>query len=134
MYGDPCSWSTTAPDAPATTVDEAIAALAAQASRDASEPSDITLDGYAGKAITLHVPHDVNFADCDSNLFSMFSDRAGTRPDAVGRYAQGPGQVDEVWILDVDGRMVVMDWAYYEGTPQAHVDELRAIIESTTFD
>jgi hypothetical protein len=134
VYGDPCEWSTTLPDTPATTVDEAMAALGAQASRDASAPVDITLDGYAGKAITLHVPDDANFAECDQGLFSMFSERVATDPDSVERYAQGPGQIDEVWILDVDGQMVLIDWTYYEATPQDVVDELRAIVESVTFE
>ena len=43
VYGDPCHWASTRPDTPVTTVDEAIAALSAQASRDASTPVDITL-------------------------------------------------------------------------------------------
>ena len=33
VYGDPCQWSSTMPDTPATTVDEVVAALTAQASR-----------------------------------------------------------------------------------------------------
>jgi hypothetical protein len=134
VYGDPCEWSSTLPDTPATTVDEVVAALGAQASRDASAPVDITVGGYAGKAITLHVPDDANFAECDQGLFSMFSERVATDRDSVERYAQGPGQIDEVWILDVDGRMVLIDWTYYDGTPLHVVDELRAIVESATFD
>ena len=55
----------TMPDTPATTVDEFVAALAAQASRDASAPVDVTVGGYAGKTITLHVPDDAAFDDCD---------------------------------------------------------------------
>jgi hypothetical protein len=133
VYGDPCAWSTTRPDSPATTVDEAMAALAAQASRDASAPVDITLDGYTGKAITLHTPDDANFAECDEGLFGMFADDVESGPDSVERYSQGPGQIDEVWILDVDGQLVVIDWTYYAETPQASVDEERAIVESTTF-
>ena len=133
-YGDPCAWSTTIPDTPATTVDEAVAALGNQASRDASEPVDITVDGHDGKAITLHVPEDADFGTCDWAMFGMFSDKTGTEPDFVARYAQGPGQIDEVWVLDVDGKLAVIDWAYYEGTPQADVDELRAIAESATFE
>jgi hypothetical protein len=34
----------------------------------------------------------------------------------------------------VDDLLVVIDWSHYAGTPQADVDELRAIVESTTFD
>jgi hypothetical protein len=133
VYADPCHWSTTRAETPATTVDEAVAALASQASRDASAPVDITLDGYTGKAITLHVPDDANFVACDQGYFAMFQEDLAVGPDAISRYAQGPGQIDEVWILDVDGQMVVIDWAYFAETPQADVDELRAIVESTTF-
>lgn len=132
VYGDPCDWSSTRPETPSTTVDEVGAALAAQASRDASAPVDITLDGYAGKAITLHVPDDADFTQCDGGRFGSWS--FGTTDLSPHRYHQGPGQIDEVWVLDVDGLLVVIDWAYYAGTPQADVDELRAIVESATFD
>jgi hypothetical protein len=140
VYGDPCAWSTTVPATPATTVDEAMAALAAQVARNASAAVDITLDGYAGKAITLHVPEDAVYADegefteCDQGFFAMFGTTGGTTPDDVSRYHQGAGQIDEVWILDVEGQMVVIDWSYYAETPQADIDEERAIVESTTFE
>jgi hypothetical protein len=139
VYGDPCAWSSTVPETPATTVDEAMSALAAQASRNASAVVDITLDGFSGKAITLHVPEDAVYADegefteCDEGFFATFGESGGTTPDDVSRYHQGPGQVDEVWILDVNGLLVVIDWSYYAGTPQADIDEERAIVESTTF-
>jgi hypothetical protein len=134
VYGDPCDWATTVPGAPATTVEEAMVALAAQASRDASAPVDIALDGYTGKAITLHVPDDANFAECDEGLFAMFGVTDGTDYDSVERLNQGPGQIDEVWIVDVDGLLVVLDWTYYADTPQSVVDEVRAIVESTVFE
>lgn len=132
VYGDPCDWSSTRPQTPSTTVDEVAAALAAQASRDASAPVDITLDGYAGKAITLHVPDDADFTQCDEGNFGSWS--LGTTDLSPHRYAQGPGQIDEVWVLDVDGLMVVIDWAYYAQTPADDVAELRAIVESATFE
>ena len=91
VYGDPCHWASTKPESPATTVDEIAAALAAQPSRDASEPVDVTLaSGYPGKKITLHVPSDAVFADCDEgNLrqlwrrrrFESVADPPGTGPD-----------------------------------------------------
>jgi hypothetical protein len=129
VYGDPCTWSTTPPDGPATTVDELVAALSDQASRDASAPVDITLDGYAGKSITLHVPDDADFAACDEELFASW----GTRGEDPSRHHQGPGQIDKLWILDVDGHLVVIDTAFYAGTPQEVIDELDAIVETATF-
>jgi hypothetical protein len=132
VYGDPCAWATTRPDQPATTVEELVNALAVQASRDASEPVDVTVDGYSGKGITLHVPDDAAFSDCDQGLFGSW----GVPGDDVTpwRYHQDPGQIDEVWIVDVNGELAVIDMAYYAGTPTEHVEELRAIVDSMTFE
>jgi hypothetical protein len=131
VYGDPCAWSTTRPETPVTTPDELVAALAAQASRAASEPIDVTLGGYAGKGITLHVPEDAVFTDCDRDTFGSWG-LPGTDGSPF-RWHQAPGQIDEVWAVEVDGTLVVIDWAYYAATPQESVGELRAIVESVTF-
>jgi hypothetical protein len=134
VYADPCHWSTTRPDTPATTVDEVVAALAAQPSRDASEPVDITVDGYSGKSITLLVPGDAVFSECDQGEFASWT---GGWPDPItspSRPHQGPGQIDELWILDADGELVVIDATYGPDTPAEHLDELHAILESMTFE
>jgi hypothetical protein len=130
VYGDPCEWSSTTPATPATTVDALVEALGAQASRDASAPVDVTVDGHAGKSITLNVPDDAVFSECDEGYFGSWGVATETTP---ARYHQGPGQIDEVWILDVDGVLTVIDTAYYAGTPAEHVAEMRAIVESASF-
>lgn len=132
---DPCHFESTMPDTPSSTVDELVAALSAQASRDATAPVDITVDGYAGQSITLHVP-DPMPTDCDFDQFCSFLVPTAARPltqDHCARIAQGPGQIDELWIVDVDGTLVVIDGAYYEGTPDEDVEEIRAIVDSITF-
>jgi hypothetical protein len=140
VYGHPCQWSTTIPETPATTPDEIAADLAAQASRDATAPVDVTVGGYAGKAITLHVPmafevpnatREEEFADCDNDVFAFYGIEG---EDEDARNAQGPGQVDELWILDVDGSIVILDAAYGPATPADLVEELRALAESATFE
>jgi hypothetical protein len=50
------------------------------------------------------------------------------------RNAQGPGQVDELWILDVNGSIVILDATYSPATPADLVDELRTLAESATFE
>lgn len=129
VYEDPCRWATTKPDAPVTTVDEAVTALASQASRDASTPVDVTVGGHAGKSITLHVPDDAVFSDCHQGEFRTLIEG----PDGA-RYAQDPGQIDKLWVLDAEGELVIIDAAYYEGTPQNVLDELDAIVKSATLD
>lgn len=133
VYGDACQWVTTRPDEPARTVDAVMTALAAQQSRDASAPVDITLDGYAGKSITLQIPVDADVSQCDNGTFSAWGLSGPIDPGRI-RYDEEPGQIDDVWILDVDGKLVVIARATYEGTPQADVDELEAIVESTIFE
>ncbi len=139
IYGDPCAWSTTTPDAPATTVDEIIAALRSQASRDASAPADITIGKHAGQSITLHVPADIPFSgdstfpDCDEGFFGTLTWRVGgVRSSRPERYAQGPSQIDEIWVVEVNRVRVLFDLAYWPDTPQDVIDEMRAIVASAT--
>lgn len=140
IYGDPCSWSTTTPDAPATTANEIIAALGSQASRDASAPADITIGKYAGQSITLHVPADIPFSgdstfpDCDEGFFGTLTWRVGgVRSSQPERYAQGPTQIDEIWVVEVNRVPVLFDLAYWPDTPPDVIDEMRAIVASATF-
>ena len=130
VYGDPCQWSSTTPATPVTTADALVTALAAQASRDASAPVDVTVGGYTGKRITLHVPDDADFSTCDQGFFGSWGVASEPTP---ARYHQDPGQIDEVWALDVNGVLTVIDTTYYAGTPAGHVAEIRAIVESATF-
>ncbi|CAN5686486.1 hypothetical protein BH23CHL7_BH23CHL7_13550 [soil metagenome] len=128
--GDPCQATSTRPDTPATSVDDLAAALATQASRDASAPVDVTVGGYAGKSIILHVPGDAVSDECELGEFVSY----GTEQDPLNRYHQGPGQIDELWILDVDGAFMIIDGMYRPDTPAELIEEMRSIAESATFD
>jgi len=146
-YGDPCHWRTTMPATPATTGEEVVAALQSQTSgRDddhalmgewVSEPTDISVFGYGGKSITLHAPTIFPYG-CDLYQWAYFA----SEDYAPHRYLVGdgpsrsvlPGQNDEMWIVDVDGAVVVFDVAYGSDTTQSEVDELRAILASATFE
>jgi hypothetical protein len=130
VYGDPCRLTSTRPDTPATTVDDIATALAAQASRDASEPADVTIGGHAGKSITLHVPDDHVPDECEGGEFASY----GVPGDDPARWHQGPGQIDELWILDVDGQIVIINAMYRPDTPAELIEEMRAIAESATFE
>lgn len=146
VYGDPCQWSTTIPETPATTPDEIAAAFAAQASSDATAPVDVTVGGFAGKTITLHVPmsfdlpnasREEKFADCDDFTFRFYGieGETGKAEDTQsGRGAQGAGQIDELWILDVNGAIVILDATYGPAAPADLVEELRTLAESATFE
>lgn len=140
VYEDPCQWLTTIPETPATTPDEIALAFGAQASTEATAPVDVTVGGFAGKAIRLTVPmsfdlpnasREEKFGDCDEDAFAFYGIAGET---GHTRNAQGAGQIDELWILDVDGAIVIIDAAYSPATPPSLVEELRALAASATFE
>jgi hypothetical protein len=141
VYGDPCHWSTTIPATPATTPEEIAEAFTAQAETEATAPVDVTVGGYAGKAVTLTVPmsyhqepdvsREEEFAECDQAIYGFYGIEGGTEPE---RNAQGPAQVDELWIFDVDGSFVILNPSYGPATPADLIDEVRAMAESATFE
>ena len=127
--GDPCQWASTMPDTPATTLDEIVEALGRQATRDASEPVDVTADGYPGKSITLHVPDDP-FTDCDEGEFCTLNFGDGSECDM--RF-HDPGTIDELWIVEVDGEFIFTAGTHMSETPADVVEEVSAILGSMTF-
>jgi hypothetical protein len=131
VYGDACHWRTTIPETPVTTVDAFVDALSSQGSRDASAPVDITLGGYAGKSITLEVPADVDFTTCDPGYGGSW-DCGGDGVTPCG-YHGGPGAIDTVYILDVEGLIMAWQTGYFAGTPAKYVAELEAIVQSASF-
>jgi hypothetical protein len=103
---------------------------------------DVTVGGYAGKTVTLTVPmsyhqdpdvsREQEFADCDEGTFAYYGLEANEAE--IERNAQGPGQIDELWIVDVDGVIVILDATYGPAAPADLVDEMRAMVESATFE
>jgi hypothetical protein len=127
VYADPCHWSGALLDPPVgPTVENLASALVNQVMRDATA-TDITLDGYGGKLVRMSVPADINFADCDDRLFGTWTE-AGS--DAPSRYAHGPGELDEVYIVDVSGTRVVIDAAHMPFTSAAELAELEGMVAS----
>ena len=127
--GDPCHYMTTRPKRGATTVEQIAAAFVAQASRNASEPVDVTVGGHPGKMITLHTPDDMDASGCEGQEFVSF----GSEYDDLGRYQQGPSQIDDVWIIDVDGSIVIFDAMYRPDTSAALQGEMQSIAGTATF-
>ena len=138
--GDACHVESTMPDTPSATIDELVAALSAQAPGNASAPVDVLVDGHAGKSITLQVPSDIaftdgEFTDCDHGTYCLFVDPelGGSLVDACARPLKGPGQIEELYIVDVNDSLVVIDAASWVGTPEELLEEQRAIVGSIEF-
>jgi hypothetical protein len=121
---------------PGDTVDELVQALVAQELRNATAPVEVTLAGYEGKYLEWSVPTDIVVTDaeyhvrgCDDGNFLSWRGRTGGT-----RYQQVGGQVDQLWVLDVEGETVVLDATYAPDAPQRVRDELAAIVQTLEFE
>lgn len=136
---DPCHWQGTMSD-PGPTVDDLVEALAAQRYRHATEPTDVTLGGYEGRLLELSVPKDwvvtgdADFEGCDVEPSNGHRDFVSWLGNGEGeRYMLVAGQIERVWVVDVDGQRLVVDAIYQPETPQEVRDELVGIVESIRF-
>jgi hypothetical protein len=123
VYAEPCDWVGTLLDPPIdSSVDGLVAGLASQRGRHASAATDVMLDGFTGKFIELSVPARINLADCHDGEFRTWVDPTG------GARNLEPGQHDLLWIVDVDGRRLVIDAALGpETTPQDRADRIQMV-------
>ena len=136
---DPCHWKGTFVT-PGPTVDDLVEILVRQRLRDASKPIDVTLAGYSGKYLEWSVPSDgvvtgdADFEGCDATPegHTDFISWNGK----VGRQSlyQVLGQVDRLWILDLNGQTVVVDAASGPDTPEKVRDELSAMVQTLRFE
>jgi len=136
VYADPCHWAGAQPTPPTgLSVDDLVAALAAQASRSATTPiaRPANVPGLAnrwpGMSVVLHVPDNVDLTACDGGQYRSWG------PDNKARSHQGPGQRDLVWAIDIGGTDtnpggLVIDAASFPGTPADALFEIDAILGS----
>jgi hypothetical protein len=125
---------------PGPTVDDLAAALAKQQLRNATAPTDVTLGGYQGKYLEWSVPKrwvvtgDGDFKGCDveddgHRNFTSWEGNGG-----IGeRWQQMAGQVDRLWILNVNGQRLVVDAAQSPDATSAQLDEQDQIVRSIRF-
>jgi hypothetical protein len=137
---DPCHWQGHTVD-PGSDVEDLVAALGAQATRNASTPIDVTLAGHPGRYLEWSVPADMvvtgdaDFQGCDAWPDNGHLDFVSWLGNGLGeRYQQVPGQVDRLWVLDVDGQRLVVDATYSPDAAPADRDELTHVVESLRFE
>jgi hypothetical protein len=125
VYADPCHPSQGFVDPPpGPTAADLAAVLASLPGLTATTPTDVAMDGYRGKQLTLTAP--VNFDGC---TIAMEGFVPWVLPLA-GANDMRPGERARVWILDVEGQRLVIATAEMPAqTPQEQA-ELREILDS----
>ena len=95
---------------------------------ESTNPTDVTVDGHAGKRFELSNTIDPVAAGCDDDVWLSLWE-----PASGGNTAKVPGALTmQFWVLDVDGTRLVMFTEDYDATP-TEVAESIAILESTRF-
>ena len=133
VYEDPCQWQGSLLDPPVgPTVDDLATALAAQKDRNATEPTDVMLGGYPAKRVELSIPADLDPATCDEGAIRTWvapgEDTALV--DDTQNLGMHPGQLNVVYIVDVNGDRLVIDTWHMPGTSAADLAELDGILAS----
>jgi hypothetical protein len=149
VFSDACHWSDGYRPGPVATVDSLVTALSEQRGwADVTAPSDISVDGYAGKAFQRTVPAEIS--DCDTAAYGPRIRPANWNgsPLPAFRSWEGaiyePGEVETVWVLDIDSTVVVIDTRLFPSVttgaralagPSAAVrDEFAAVLDSIRID
>jgi hypothetical protein len=140
-FDDPCHWDTAGTGSimqpigkvVGPSVDALVADLRANQSYVSTAPTDIVVDGHAGKQMDIQLPSELSFASCDK----VTGDETGTYnvlapPTGMDGtlYAQGPGNVWHLRIFDVDGSRLIAVVADYALTPAEVKTQAQAIIDS----
>lgn len=104
VLADPCHFDQGFKEAlPTSSVDALVTALTDVPGFDASTPIDVTMDGYAGKQLTLAAPASFEGCTLAPEGSIVWQLPLGTNSPFIA------GQRSRLWILEVDGQRLVID-------------------------
>jgi hypothetical protein len=147
VYADPCHWQTSAlgpldladgqthqalhdAGAGSTVPPPSAGGLSRQAGRSASALTQAHLGGELALKVRLSVPPQLDLARCDQGEFRSWTEWMTNRPNSHN----APGQMDVIYMVDVDRRPLVIDASHGPGAPVADLAELDAILASMIVD
>jgi len=126
VVADPCDRGRALLEPPVgESVDDLVGALSSLSGFAAGDPFDISLDGYVGKEFELTAPTDPECVLDEAGLGTWtFPSRT------LGVNGVGPGEVNLLRIIDVEGVRVMIAAAYQSIASAAQITQIREIFES----
>ena len=118
---------------PLTTLDGLVAALSEQGGwADVTAPTDISVDGYAGKAFQRTSPADISDCGTEPVLFPSWENEDENGNKGWSYYPSG--DTESVWVLDLDGTIIILETRVNAGQPAAAHTEIAAVLNSIRID
>jgi len=129
VYADSCHWTGTL--APVSTGPALVAALVAQTGHAHSAPVQTTIGGKPATKVSLSVDAATDLSNCQvAGHVHIWPD---TGADESGGWAMVPGETVTVYVIDGNGRVMVLMTAQHADSPPADVAALQQILDSVTF-
>ena len=118
---------------PLTTLDGLVAALSEQGGWvDVTAPTEISVNGYDGYAFQHTAP--AEFVDCSTVMAPFRSMESEDENGSKGWSYYSEGEVETLWVLDVDGTVVVINTRAGSDQPAAAHAEFAAVLDSIRID
>lgn len=128
IYLDPCHWSTGETLQPKGAADIA-AALSRLPGRSGTTPQAVTVAGRAAVHVRLTVPGDASISACYGHEYRTWNVGAGDPRDQ-----DGPGEIDDIYLIDLGLSTVAIDLSYFPGTSIGDRRALVAMLQSVRID
>ncbi len=127
VFDDPCHGGPITPPVPST-VDGVVTALTHMVGFTPGPVSDVVIGGHAGKSVEIRNVIDTQTAGCKDGLMLPMWTISGGGPASTNG-----GSQENLWVLDIDGALVVIDGTMFTSTPEASRAEIEQIVQTLRF-
>ena len=130
VYPDVCHWVNANLVHAGTSTAQLVSVLSSQKGWTGPSASNVTVAGLPGKRLERTVPAHLDVATCTDGIVRAWPDPG---PNLDGGYCCFPaGSINDLWIVDADGKRIVFIARHQPGSSAADLAELQAIVDSVT--
>lgn len=134
VYPDACKWDN-ANVITTTTSADLVNAIAAQKNRTSSAVTSTTIDGFPAQEVTLTVSPTLDASTCTNGNLRYWPGVNESGPDfGSGMCCNLAGNIDTVYVVDVNGKRIVLVARHYPGSSAQSLAELQSVVDSVRIE
>lgn len=127
VYTNPCGWRGSVARGPVGgSVSDLVAALASQRGHLAGQRIKLQVAGFEATELRMTVPESLDIGRCDQGEFHTWQSPQGDR-------RQEPGEVDQLFVVNVRGTRLVIDASFFPQTSRGDRSALFDMVRSVQF-